>query len=72
MRPCDHGMPTPASCIDCMDEGNIAPVRREPVTVEARFPARFPGQCPGCNLAIHEGEQIVRMSDDTYRHGRCA
>ena len=24
-RPCAHGMPSAASCIVCMDEGNIAP-----------------------------------------------
>ena len=24
-RPCTHGMPSAASCIVCMDEGNIAP-----------------------------------------------
>jgi hypothetical protein len=24
--PCSHGMPSPASCTDCMYEGNLAPV----------------------------------------------
>lgn len=41
----------------------------EPET--AAWSARFAGHCSGCNLAIHEGQPIRRMSDGTYRHDSC-
>ncbi len=70
---CTHGMPTPASCWECMEDGNLPTATRAPSspTVEVMFRARFMGQCSGCNLAIHEGQGIARMSDETYRHARC-
>lgn len=38
---CPHGMPSPASCLDCMDETGLgaAPVRRE--CVDGSTPARY-------------------------------
>lgn len=71
---CTHGMPTPASCWECMEDGNL-PVASRSVsrpTVEHYLTARFLGHCAECNLAIHEGEHIARMSDESYRHARCA
>lgn len=32
------------------------------------FPARFEGTCSGCGFPIVDGEKIVLMVDDTYRH----
>lgn len=71
---CPHGMPTPGSCVDCMDEGNIAPAPRpEPARALRFITARFPGECRGgCGLAIHEGQTIAVMSDESYRHQWCA
>lgn len=71
MSDCTHGMPTPASCIDCMAEGNLPVPRREAPVVEATFLARFDGDCRSCHLGIHVGQRIARMSDDTYRHAVC-
>lgn len=74
MTACPHGMPTPGSCVDCMDEGNIPPA--PPPTRLAKlgsgFPARHDGHCPGCNLAIHVGQLIVKMSNESYWHTGCA
>lgn len=73
MTPCTHGMPTPGSCIDCMDEGNLAPRKPDPKpTVEYVFEAQYPGSCGGCDLPIDEGERIARMTDETYQHAACA
>lgn len=67
---CSHGMPSPASCFTCMEDGNLPPPpgRRPPQPEGAPFEARFPGQCAGCNLGIHEGQSITRMDNGTYQH----
>lgn len=71
--PCTHGMPTPASCVTCMADGNLEPPapKRELRAESAPFSARYPDHCAGCNLEIHEGVLVVRMTDGTYRHARC-
>lgn len=70
---CTHGMPTPASCIDCMDEGvGIAPSIPEAPTVEAVFAAKYPGHCGGCNLPVSVGQRLARLSNGTYQHEECA
>lgn len=70
---CPHGMPAAGSCIDCMDEGLLPPAPKpEPARPLGHMTvARFPGHCAGCNLAIHEGQTIAAMSDDTWRHSAC-
>lgn len=73
MDACPHGFPKPANCVECMEDGNLPPAPQpEPRrTTSHPFTAGFPGHCTGCNLAIHERQLIVRMSDDTYRHADC-
>lgn len=70
---CAHG-DIAVACIDCLT-GKPPERPNEPMpTVDAvshPFPARFPGHCAGCNLAIHEGQRIVRMADETHRHETC-
>lgn len=47
MADCTHGMPTPASCVECMEDGNLAPPPR-PEAETMAGPARaavYPGQC---------------------------
>lgn len=70
MSACPHGMPTPGSCWECMEDGNLpAPAAPDRLEVASRpFPARYDGDCAGCNTAIHQGQQIVRLSDGTHRH----
>lgn len=70
---CTHGMPSPASCIDCMDEGiGIALRKPEKLEIEATFPAKFPGHCNGCNLPVAVGQRLARMSNGAYQHEECA
>lgn len=74
MSGCTHGMPTPAACVDCMDEGPVAPPRRNTVPAREGWPigAAFAGHCAGCNLPINVGDRIVRVSNNTWQHARCA
>lgn len=65
---CPHGMEDPAWCSLC----KRGPTKPEPVTVVARFPARYDGQCPGCDLPIKVGQLVAKLSNDTYVHEGCA
>lgn len=69
---CEHG-DIPAACLDCLEERPAGPAEPPgpPAAPIGTFTARFPGHCQGCNLAIHEGQRISRMTDDTYRHEGC-
>lgn len=72
-RTCPHGFPKPANCWDCMEEGNLDPLPQTAVTVLAScIVAEFDGHCNGCNLEIHNGQLISRMSNGSYRHDHCA
>lgn len=72
---CAHG-DIAAACLDCLTgrppERPNSPADRAVVEGGPSWPARFPGHCSGCNTAIHEREEITRMTDGTYQHGRCA
>lgn len=70
---CPHNYPSPFACIDCMNDGNLPPTTKRRVRRNGwPFAAMYPGPCSGCDAGIEEGEQIVRMEDDTYRHvGEC-
>jgi hypothetical protein len=71
---CPHG-DVPAACLDCLTGRPPERPNREaakPKAASHAFTARFPGQCAGCNLGIHEGQAVVKMSDESYRHARCA
>lgn len=61
-HPCPHGMPTPASCITCMEDGNVAVTRVEPEAVEYDFTAKFVSECPECDGAIHPGDPMVKTT----------
>ena len=73
MGECPHGMPSPASCTDCMfDDGLGADPVAPLVGVGSPFEAKFPGPCTaGCGYPIEAGEMIARMSDHTYQHAAC-
>ena len=73
MTPCTHGFASPASCVDCMEDGNIAPPAQPP-PVERDGPviaARYDTQCRSCNTGIHVGQPIARTTHGTYVHERC-
>ena len=74
---CPHGMPTKKSCVDClMDEGvgrdpEETPRRWPLLAVSRSFPARYGGQCPGCNTGIHVGEKVARIEGGGVAHEKC-
>lgn len=70
-RSCSHGMPSPASCIECMEDGPVMAPERAAEEVEARFPARFDGHCNACNLPISVGQRIAKLSSGRYVHEGC-
>lgn len=69
---CTHGMPSPASCYECMEEGNFVCGRKVPAEAPERegpdIAARYDGHCRACNLGIHVGETICRTTHGTYEH----
>jgi hypothetical protein len=72
--PCPHGMPTPAACYECMEDGNLEPPSPPsgPQVITDPFRARFDGHCASCNTGIHVGQRIIGFEDGTYQHARCA
>jgi hypothetical protein len=70
---CTHGMPSPASCVTCMEEGvMVPPPKPKPLVVEAVFRAIFDGDCPECSLAMPKGAMIAKLSNGRYVHWHCS
>lgn len=55
-----------------MYEDGLGAPAVDPVTVEATFSAKYPGECPSCGLAISEGQRIAKLSTERYVHVGCA
>lgn len=69
---CLHGMPTPASCFDCMEAGNLDPAPRpDPERAVASTTARYPGRCDACTRDIEEGDVIVHTTRERWIHKEC-
>lgn len=69
---CDHGMPTPSSCVSCMDEGNLPVPPRQRETVERYYVAKSDGHCTGCDLPVTVGQHMVATSNLRVLHEWCA
>lgn len=70
--PCPHGMPTPSSCLTCMEDDGLgaAPIPR--VTVAYGFIAAYPGRCHRCDTDIEPGDELARLTDESIVCDRCA
>lgn len=66
---CSHGMPSPGSCVECMDEGNLPPLKRGRVRT-GQPGALFAGFCGECDRPIHVGDPID-MGDEFWVHAGC-
>lgn len=67
---CTHGMPTPASCWECMEEGNLESKPKD----ERRpyfFAAKYEGYCTGCHETIKVGQTIGQHPGFGYIHEEC-
>ena len=71
-RVCAHGMPTPASCVECMEDGPVAVTESaSPLIVEYWFTARYDDHCRGCNLPIHVGQRAAKLVYGGVVHEGC-
>jgi hypothetical protein len=69
---CPHGEPHPSACPECVDTTPVPAEREEPERASGHsFGARWPGQCPGCNLPITPGQSVQRTNRKRYFHERC-
>lgn len=66
---CRHGMPTPTSCLDCMEDDGVGPAPTPPADFSHSFTVRYDGYC-GCNLPISAGQRIVFVNGRA-RHEWC-
>lgn len=71
MTGCPHGMPSKASCFDCMNDEGLGAPATPAVTVEAVFAARYDGHCGSCNLPISVGQRVAKLSTERYVHEDC-
>lgn len=69
---CSHGMPTPAACVECMEDGNIPPRPRvREVADSPVIPARHAAGCDVCGERIEQGDDIVHTNLDRWVHSTC-
>lgn len=69
---CSHGMPTPASCFECMMEGIIEPKKSTEVTYNGDpFPATYEGWCALGHDTIYPEDMICSLGDGGYAHEEC-
>lgn len=67
MGACTHGMPTPASCIECMEDGNLPVPPRQRPEILARSTARFDGTvCRWCDRPIRVDDSIALLGLDGH------
>lgn len=57
---CTHGMPSPASCVDCMMDGPVGPLVEEHVREQTSVwtTAKYDGRCAGCGQPVDAGDRI--------------
>lgn len=76
---CPHGYSSVGSCYDCMLDGPVVnltqPKEKPEETIDRYYPeSMYDGQCRECNLPIHIGQPIYRMTngdDKWYIHADC-
>lgn len=66
---CDHGMPTPASCAECMEVGNLPPTR--PIEAHGSRVAEYESRCTSCSWLILAGERIGLDDSGQWVHEEC-
>lgn len=68
--PCEHGMPSPASCVSCMEEVGLGAPER-PASESPFVEARFNGtRCRMCEGTIWVGDTIGAV-ESGWAHAGC-
>ncbi len=75
VAPCIHGFPSPASCIDCMEDGPVMaprPDQTQKLHAHRWIKARYEGSCARrlCSVAI--GDDLGDVDDIGWCCGECA
>lgn len=69
---CPHGEPHPSACPECVDTTPVPAQAEEPERSSGyAFGAKWPGQCPGCDLPISPGQSVKRTNRKRYFHEGC-
>lgn len=69
---CPHGMPTPAACIDCMNDDGIGAAPIPPERADSQvILAIYDGHCAAGDDEIRVGDEVVRSNRDRWVHQRC-
>ena len=71
---CTHGMPSPASCWECMEEGPVVPpkVKGPKVKQGSRTTARYASRCGNCFEPIGVGDTIAFSETELWVCANCA
>ncbi len=72
---CTHGMPSPASCITCMEDGPVMAPRPDATQLlraDRWITARYDGICARRSHNIEAGDRIGYVSDVGWCCRECA
>lgn len=76
---CSHGMPSPSSCLDCMEAGNLPStllagpggIGPDTIAVRPTATARFEGKCSACSWVIEIDDDLVLSDSGEWIHAEC-
>lgn len=69
MDECIHGLGPVAACVLC--NGRAQREAAEQAEAPHTFPAKFEGQCPGCDLPIYVGQIVAWLPERKATHEGC-
>lgn len=70
---CTHGMPSPASCIDCMDDDGLGAPTTAPERLEGpSIRSKYDTECRKCDGSIRVGERVYLTDAGRWVCERCA
>lgn len=69
---CPHGMPTPESRLECMEDTGLGATPHHPERADSRpFASKFDGRCQLCDSEIFAGQMVVHTTEDRFVHVVC-
>lgn len=72
---CTHGMPSPASCITCMEDGPVLPPRPDATQLLRAYRwiiARYEGRCACKHCEVVPGDRIGDVPEVGWCCSECA
>lgn len=70
---CNHGMPTPKACVECMADGPVTDPSKDRFdeVIGGPIDAERPQRCRACPDRIVEGDTIVEVEGRGWIHVGC-